>query len=179
MVLKSHDTLSELVVSLFGLTMIILYTMSCVYHALSPNMKSKKVLRVFDHCNVYLLVFGTYIPISLIGVSGILGIILFSIVCIGTIIGITCTIINIDKYQLVSVICHLINGWSILIGIPELLITIGFNGLLFLILGGIMYTIGSVLYGVGIHKKYMHSIFHIFCLLGTFFHFICIYIYLI
>ena len=171
MVVKAHNPLPETTVSLFGATMIILYTMSCIYHALSPNLEGKKVLRVIDHCNVFLLVFGTYIPVSLLGLFGVIGAF--------TIIGIIFTAINVDKYKVIATICHVINGWSILIGIPELINNAGHEGLLFMILGGVMYTIGSVLYGLGSKKKYMHCIFHVFCLLGTFFHFWSIYMYLI
>ena len=179
MVVKAHNPLPETTVSLFGATMIILYTMSCIYHALSPNLEGKKVLRVIDHCNVFLLVFGTYIPVSLLGVGGAEGWILFGVIGAFTIIGIVFTAINVDKYKVIATICHVINGWSILIGIPELINNAGHEGLLFMILGGVMYTIGSVLYGLGSKKKYMHCIFHVFCLLGTFFHFWSIYMYLI
>ena len=179
MVVKAHNPLPETTVSLFGATMIILYTMSCIYHALSPNLEGKKVLRVIDHCNVFLLVFGTYIPVSLLGVSGAKGWILFGVIGAFTIIGIVFTAINVDKYKVIATICHVINGWSILIGIPELINNAGHEGLLFMILGGVMYTIGSILYGLGSKKKYMHCIFHVFCLLGTFFHFWSIYMYLI
>ena len=179
MVVKAHNPLPDTTVSLFGATMIILYTMSCIYHALSPNLEGKKVLRVIDHCNVFLLVFGTYIPVSLLGVGGAKGWILFGVIGAFTIIGIVFTAINVDKYKVIATICHVINGWSILIGIPELINNAGHEGLLFMILGGVMYTIGSVLYGLGSKKKYMHCIFHVFCLLGTFFHFWSIYMYLI
>ncbi len=179
MVVKAHNPLPETTVSLFGATMIILYTMSCIYHALSPNLEGKKVLRVIDHCNVFLLVFGTYIPVSLLGVGGAKGWILFGVIGAFTIIGIVFTAINVDKYKVIATICHVINGWSILIGILELINNAGHEGLLFMILGGVMYTIGSVLYGLGSKKKYMHCIFHVFCLLGTFFHFWSIYMYLI
>lgn len=179
MVVKAHNPLPETTVSLFGATMIILYTMSCIYHALSPNLEGKKVLRVIDHCNVFLLVFGTYIPVSLLGVGGAKGWILFGVIGAFTIIGIVFTAINVDKYKVIATICHVINGWSILIGIPELINNAGHEGLLFMILGGVMYTIGSVLYGLGSKKKYMHCIFHVFCLLGTFFHSWSIYMYLI
>lgn len=179
MVVKAHNPLPETTVSLFGATMIILYTMSCIYHALSPNLEGKKVLRVIDHCNVFLLVFGTYIPVSLLGVGGAKGWILFGVIGAFTIIGIVFTAINVDKYKVIATICHVINGWSILIGIQELINNAGHEGLLFMILGGVMYTIGSVLYGLGSKKKYMHCIFHVFCLLGTFFHFWSIYMYLI
>ena len=179
MVVKAKGALAETTVSLFGAAMIILYTMSCIYHALSSSLECKKILRVIDHCNVYLLVFGTYIPVALLGVGGILGWILFGVVASVTILGIVLTSIDIDNHQVLEVICHLINGWSILFGISRLLNTMGLTGLLFLLIGGIMYTIGSILYGVGSKKKYMHCVFHVFCLLGTLFHFLGIYLYLL
>lgn len=179
LVIKAETALAKTAVSLFGSTMILLYTMSTVYHALSPHVEGKKILRILDHCNVFLLVLGTYIPIALLGVKGPLGWLLFSVVTSMTILGITLTSINIDKFQIQEVICHLINGWSILIGVPKLLQVMGPKGVAFLVLGGIMYTLGSILYGIGTHKKYMHSIFHLFCLLGTFFHFYAIYFFLL
>ena len=179
MVVKARGALSETCVSLFGATMIILYTISCIYHALSPNIEGKKVMRVIDHCNVYVLVLGTYIPVSLLAVGSALGWVFFGIVTIVTIVGIVLSSVNVDKYETLEVICHLINGWSILFAVPRLLTSIGWNGVIFLLLGGIMYTVGSILYGIGSNKKYMHSVFHIFCMLGTFFHFWCVYSYII
>lgn len=179
MVVKAHGALAETTVSLFGAAMIVLYTISCVYHALSPNLRGKKVLRVIDHCNVYLLVFGTYIPAALLGVGGALGWVLFGITGFFTVLGIVFTAIDVDKYQKVQVVCHLVSGWSILFGVPQLRTTMGERGFLLVLLGGIMYTVGSVLYGIGARKKYMHCIFHIFCLFGTFCHFWGIYRYLI
>ena len=179
MIIKSHGALAEVTVSLFGSTMIILYTMSCIYHALSPKLEGKKILRVIDHCNVFLLVLGTYIPMSLLGIGGKTGWIFFGVVSFIAVLGIIFTSVNIDKNSVIEVVCHLISGWACLVAIPKLLENMGSYGLLFLILGGLMYTIGSILYGIGSKKKYMHCIFHIFCLLGTFFHFWCIYCYLI
>ena len=179
MVVKAIGVKEEVCVSLFGASMIILYTISCIYHALSKNLEGKKILRVLDHSNVYLLVYGTYIPISLIAVGGKIGWLLFSFVSFITLVGITLTCIKMDKFQVLEVICHLLNGWSILFGINKIIFSMGKIGLLYLLLGGIMYTIGSVLYGIGSNKKYMHSVFHIFCLLGTMFHFFAIYLYLL
>ena len=134
MVIKARGPLAVTTVSLFGSAMIILYTLSCIYHALSPQLEGKKVLRVLDHCNVYLLVFGTYIPAALLGVGGALGWVLFGIVAAVTVLGIVFTSIGIDKFQVVEVICHLINGWAILFAVPQLLKTIGGYGVLFLLL---------------------------------------------
>ena len=179
MVVKAKRPLAETTVSLFGSTMVILYTLSCIYHALSPSLEGKKVLRVLDHCNVYLLVFGTYIPVALLGVGGPLGWVLFGVVALVTVLGIVLTSIGIDKFQILEVICHLINGWSILFGLSKLSNSIGLNGIILLILGGIIYTVGSILYGIGSKKKYMHSIFHLFCVAGTILHFFTVYLYLL
>lgn len=179
MVVKGHTALQEVTVSLFGATMIILYTISCVYHALSKNLTGKKVLRVIDHCNVFLLVFGTYIPVVLLGVGGAFGWILFGLICAVTLLGITLTAINIDRFQVAGTLCHLISGWSILIAIPVLVQSMGWGGLLFLILGGVAYSLGALLYALGSKIKYMHCIFHIFCLAGTILHFFAIYLFLL
>lgn len=179
MTIKARGALAEATVSLFGATMIILYTISCVYHALSHNLEGKKVLRVIDHCNVFLLVYGTYIPISLVGVGGLTGLLLFAGITVIISIGITATAIKIDKTGALQVICHLLSGWGILFFLKPLLNTIGTTGIILLILGGVMYTIGSILYGIGRKKKYIHSVFHIFCILGTLFHFLCVYMTLI
>ncbi len=179
MVVKAKGPLAETTVSLFGSTMVILYTLSCIYHALPASLEGKKVLRVLDHCNVYLLVFGTYIPVALLGVGGSLGWILFGVVALVTVLGIVLTSIGIDKFQALEVICHLINGWSILFGLSKLSNSIGLNGIVLLILGGIIYTVGSILYGIGSKKKYIHSIFHLFCVAGTILHFFTVYLYLL
>lgn len=166
-------------VSIFASTMILLYTMSCIYHALSKKVKGKKVLRVLDHCNVFLLVFGTYIPVSLVGVRGTLGWILFGIVATVTITGIVFSSIDVDKYTVLEVICHLVNGWSILLGINSLISHCGIGSVIFMIAGGLMYSLGAILYLIGAKKKYIHCVFHFFCLAGTILHFIAIYGYII
>lgn len=166
-------------VTIFGTTMILLYTMSCIYHALSPNILGKKILRVIDHCNVFLLVFGTIIPVSLIGIGGISGWIFFGITAFTTLIGIFSSCINIDKVQLIEVICHLLNGWSVVFFSKILLQNIGLIGLILIILGGVMYTLGAILYGIGSKRKYIHSIFHFFCIFGTILHYISIYKYVL
>ena len=179
MIIKAHGGMAITSVTLFGSGMIVLYTMSCIYHALSHNLKGKKVLRVIDHCNVYALVFCTYIPMCLVAIGGALGWVIFGILLAVTAVGITLTAINVDKYVKLEVACHLINGWASLMILPRLLHNIGGWGVFFLILGGVMYSVGSILYGLGHKKKYTHSVFHIFCLLGTFFHFITIYFFVI
>lgn len=179
MLVKATTALQYVTVSIFGTTMILLYVISCIYHALSPRLTGKKVLRVLDHCNVFLLVFGTYIPIVLLGVGGSLGWWMFAFVAIVSIIGITFSAINTDRFQVLEVVCHLLNGWSILIGLPQLLEHMHFGGVLLLLLGGISYSIGAILYGIGARRKYMHSVFHFLCIVGTVLQWLSIYLYLL
>jgi hemolysin III len=178
MIIKANTGKEIFLCTIFGTSMILLYTMSCIYHALARN-RGKKVLRVLDHCNVYLLVWGTYIPVTLLAVGDTLGWVLFGIVSAISIVGITFSAINVDKFSVVAVICHLVNGWSILFGVKAIITNVGTKGFLFMLIGGILYSVGSILYGVGSKVKYMHSIFHFFCLFGTLFHFLAIYLYIL
>lgn len=179
MLVKAKTPLAVVSVSVFGFAMIVLYVISCVYHALSRRVKGKKVLRVIDHCNVFFLVLGTYVPVALLGVGGWLGWTLLGIVFAFAATGITLNGVNVDKFKVSSVICHLVCGWMILAGVPALLNTMGRAGVYWLLSGGAAYTVGSVLYGIGAKKKYIHSVFHVFCLIGTACHFWGIYEYLL
>ena len=179
MLIRARNALEVTTAAIFGTSMIFLYTISCVYHALSPGLRGKKVLRVLDHCSVFLLVFGTYIPASLLGVSGVRGWLLFGLVAFFTVLGIVFTVLDLERYQLAAVICQLLSGWSILMGVSNLRAAVGLQGLIWMIAGGAMYTIGAILYGIGKNRKYYHSVFHVFCLPGTFCHFWAIYKYLL
>ena len=175
MLVRARGALAVTAAALFGSVMILLYTMSCLYHALPPSLSGQRVLRVLDHCNVFLLVFGTYIPASLLGVCGVRGWVLFSVVAFLTLLGIVFTVINMERFQTAAVICQLLSGWSILIGASDLLNTAGVQGFVWMIAGGVLYSIGAILYGMGKRRMYFHSVFHVFCLLGTFCHFWAIY----
>ncbi len=179
LLLRARGPLAVVSVSLFGASMVLLYVISCVYHALSHRTEGKKVLRVIDHCSVFLLVLCTYVPVSLLGVGGALGWGLLSGVSSFAVTGIVFNAIRVDRFKVLSVVCHLVSGWSILLAVPRLLETMGKRGVLFLVLGGAVYSIGAALYGLGAKKKYMHSVFHLFCLAGTFCHFWAVYAYLL
>ena len=179
LLVKSHTASAYVSCSIYGALMIILYVISCIYHALSPRVKGKKVLRVIDHCNVMLMVAGTYMPICLSLYNNYIGWITFSIVWIITIIGVVFNAIDVDKYSVISVICNLLLGWGAVFLISSMLKLVPFKAIELLILGGILYTIGSILYGVGRKIPYMHSIFHFFVLGGSICHFLFIYLYCI
>jgi len=163
----------------YGISLILLYTVSCVYHSLSPKLRAKKVLRVIDHCNVFLLVAGTFTPVCLVVLNGINGWILFSIIWTVTLIGIILNSIDVDKFNAASVVCHLLAGWSMLFMINPLIAGFSKMGLIFLVIGGLCYSVGAILYGIGSKKKYFHSIFHFFCLAGSIFHFFMIFSFIL
>ena len=166
--------------AIYGVTMIILYTMSSIYHGLKPEMFSKKVFQILDHCSIFLLIAGSYTPFCLTifrEYDPLLGWGIFAIIWIMAIIGIVLNSIDIKKFKVFSMICYLAMGWCIIFTanlLPELL---GKNGLILLVVGGIAYSLGAILYGLGKKHKWMHSIFHLFILLGSLLQFLCILIY--
>lgn len=177
--IKAKNTIGIVSCTLYGSLMILLYVISCIYHALSPKLNAKKVLRVLDHCNVLLMVAGTYMPICLSLIGGTIGWVVFGIVWGITILAVVFNSINVDKYSLISVICNLVLGWGVLFLIKPLTEVCPLEGIWLLISGGIVYTVGSILYGVGSKIPYLHSVFHFFVLAGSILHFLFIYNYCI
>lgn len=174
---NSYGIVSGLI---YGISMLLLYTMSSIYHGLSPKLKSKKVFQILDHCSIFLLIAGSYTPFALCAIRGydvLSGWFIFGVIWILAIIGIVLNSIDIKKFKVFSMICYLLMGWCIILKgnlLPELLTK---NGFILLLAGGIAYTIGAIVYGLGKKYKYAHSIFHLFILLGSFLHFLCILLY--
>ncbi len=165
-------------VSIYGATLVILYTISTIYHALKIN-KAKRVFRVLDHCSVFLLIAGTYTPYTLVTLNGTLGWVIFGIVWGLTILGIVFNSIDVDRYQNISVILNLLVGWIVIIAFKPLLESLGVPGVVLLITGGVLYSIGAFLYAVVKKVKFMHSIFHFFVVAGSVCHFFSIFFYVI
>ena len=167
--------------AIYGTSMILLYTMSGIYHAL-PRGTAKKVLQVLDHCTIYLLISGTYTPVLLCSIrpaSPLWAWVLFGIVWgLGT-IAIVFTAIDLKKYRTFSMICYIGMGWCIIAATRLVLETVGRAGFFWLLSGGVAYTIGAILYGIGKRKRYMHSLFHFFVLAGSILQFICIFSYVL
>lgn len=178
-IVHSHSALGVISSCLYGAMMIILYVFSCLYHALSPNVRGKKILRVLDHDNVFLMEAGTYMPVALALLVGnghvALGWVVFGIVWLITILAIVFTSIDVDKFQIIGVICNLALGWGSLLILPVLISLVPASGLLMLILGGATYSLGALWYGIGAKVKWMHSVFHFYVLLASVFHFVFIY----
>lgn len=163
---------------IFGFSIIILYSMSCIYHALKP-CNAKRIMRIFDHCTIFLLIAGSYTPFTLISLRGATGWSIFGIIWGAAIIGIILNAIDMEKFTIFSMICYLAMGWAIVFAIKPLLAAVATPGIKLLVAGGIAYTIGSILYGIGGKVKYMHSIWHFFVLAGSILHFFCVYIYVL
>ena len=176
---KAENFHKKLCVAVFAISMMVLYLISAVYHALPPGMAAKKIFRKIDHCCVALLIFGTYFPFAILGLGDFWGWTLLGIAILSSILSIILTIINIDKYDRGKVIIYLFTGWISLTRIYTLKSNLGRSGFLWMLFGGIFYTVGSVFYAIGKQKLYFHSIFHIFCIAGTACHFWCIYNYLL
>lgn len=167
---------------IYGVNMILLYSMSSIYHGLSRKTTAKKIFQVFDHCSIYLQIAGSYTPFCLVtflNYDKALGWGMFAVIWIFALIGILLNAIDIKKYKVISMICYLVMGWCIIFKINLLPVLLEKNAIILLLLGGIAYTIGAVLYGVGKKVKYMHSVFHLFIVLGSLLQFLCILLYVV
>lgn len=167
---------------IFGVTMVLLYTMSSIYHGLKPDTTAKKVFQVLDHCSIFLLIAGSYTPFALCSLreyNPTTGWTIFGVIWGVAILGIILNAIDLKKYKVFSMICYLAMGWCIIIKINILPTLLGSVGFTLLVLGGIIYTIGAVLYGIGKKHKYMHSVFHLCIFFASLLHFLCILLYVV
>ena len=165
----------------YGLTMIALYAMSSIYHGLIPE-HPKKIFQVMDHCAIFFLIAGTYTPIAMVSLRLVYPRIAWGLLIFlwgACLLGTTLNAIDLRKFRIFSMICYIGLGWSVLIFSRQLLEAIPFSAFIWLLAGGVMYTIGSVLYLLGKKRKYMHSVFHLFVVAGSVMHFLSILICII
>lgn len=176
-----HNVYGVVTSAIYGFCLILTFTISSVYHGLRPNL-GKKVMQVIDHCAIYFLIAGTYTVILLSAFRPshpVLAWGLFTFQWALAAAATTFTAIDLHKYSVFSMICYIGMGWAILPFAGIALEVMGFGGFLLLLLGGISYTVGSVLYGLGRRKKWMHSVFHIFVNLGALLQFLAVLFYAI
>ena len=176
--IMSGSTIAIVSSCLYGSMLVLLYTMSTIYHALKRN-RAKHIFRIFDHCTIYLLIAGTYIPIVLVGIGGAIGWVYFGIVTGAAVIGIIFNAISVDRFKVFSMVCYIAMGWVIVFGFRPLARAVAPQGIILLIVGGVVYTLGAILYGIGGKHRYFHSIWHFFVLGGSILHFIMIYGYVL
>ena len=154
--------------AIYGASLIILYTMSTLYHAIT-NPKAKAFFRIMDHNTIFFLIAGTYTPITLVPLRGALGWVIFGIIWGAAILGIVLNSIDLEKFRKPSVVCYILMGWMVIIAIKPMLSHVNKLSLLFLLIGGLFYTVGVVFYAIK-SKKYFHSIWHLFTIAGSVFH---------
>ena len=157
---------------IYGASLIILYTMSTLYHAIT-NEKAKKFFRIMDHNTIFFLIAGTYTPLTLFCLNGWLGWTLFGIVWGAAIIGIVLNSIDLERFRRPSVVCYILMGWVIILAIKPLMESIPQISLIFLLTGGVFYTVGVIFYAIK-KIKYFHSIWHLFTIVGSIFHYFSI-----
>ena len=174
---KNNNIIGLISSIIYGVSMIFMFSISCIYHALSPKLKGKKILRIIDHCDIYVFIAGCYTPFCLSTIGGTTGWIIFGINWACAIIGVLLNSINLEKFKIPSFIMYLIMGWMIIFSFKPLSANLKPMGVNLLLLGGIIYTMGAVLYLIGSKIKYFHSVFHIFVLLGAIAQFFSILLY--
>lgn len=174
----AHDGYKIASSIVFGVTVTLLYLMSCLYHALKVN-RAKRVFRVIDHCTIFLLIAGTYTPYTLVSLRDSIGWWIFGVIWGVAILGITLNAVNLKRYAKVSVACYLLMGWMIVLAYQRMVTAIAPAGISLLVWGGVAYSLGAIVYGIGSKRRYFHSIFHFFCLAGTILHFFSIYLYVL
>ena len=165
--------------SIYGATMIMLYTFSALYHSFTDG-KVKSVFRIFDHCSIFLLIAGSYTPFTLVTLreaTPAIGWTLFGVVWGAAIIGIVLNIVSLEKFKVFSMICYIAMGWAVVFAIKPLIANLAKGGIILLASGGLAYTVGIIFYAI--RKKYMHSIWHFFVLGGTILQYFAVLFYVV
>jgi len=163
--------------SIYGASLIVLYSASTFYHYVQ-NPKLRYRLNIFDHSAIYVLIAGTYTPFTLVVLNGWIGWTIFGVSWGLAFLGIILKLFFIGKYDKISTFAYVLMGWVVIFAIKPLINNLPFEGLMWLLAGGIFYTVGAVLYSIR-DLKYNHAIFHIFVLLGSFAHFIAVFFYVL
>ncbi len=171
LVIQNNNNIRSLPgILIYGVTLFTLYSISATYHALSYG-KMKSIFRKFDHCSIFLLISGTYTPLCANYITEPAGMIILAVVWAVAIIGIILNLIDVNKFSKISMACYLIMGWSIVFIIRPAMRCLSTSQLKWLVIGGIFYSIGAILYVLGKKIKYMHFIWHLFVLAGSICHY--------
>ena len=163
--------------AIYGGTLIVLFCMSTLYHAIA-HRKAKLVFRVLDHTTIFLLIAGTYTPIALITLRGALGWVIFGVEWGVAILGIILNSISIERFKVFSMIGYVVCGWMVVIAFVPLVNSMPFSGFMYLLGGGLFYTIGLLFYKLK-NVRYMHSIWHMFVLVGALLQYVCVAYYVL
>ncbi|MEM7103631.1 MAG: hemolysin III family protein [Bacteroidota bacterium] len=163
--------------SIYGVSMILMYTMSTLYHSFSePGLKRK--LKIADHAAIYLLIAGSYTPFLLVNMRGPWGWSLFGVIWSLALAGIIYKLFFTGRFPRFSLFVYLLMGWLCVIALPEMIATIPFRGLMWMVAGGLFYTFGVIFY-VWHRLPYHHAIWHLFVLAGSIAHFFAVLFYVL
>lgn len=174
---KSTDMRQMVSAWVYGGSLVVLFTMSCLYHALT-NERAKRILRVFDHTSIFLLIAGTYTPYTLVTLRGPFGWGLFVFVWLTAIVGIALNVVSVERFKKFSMICYIVSGWCVIVALVPLLQNLAFGGFMYLLGGGVLYTVGILFYRKK-SRQWFHALWHGFVLLAACSQFISIYYYVI
>ncbi len=176
--IQEHNPLLIISFSIFGFTLILLYTMSTLYHSFHPP-KLKNLFQKLDHISIYLLIAGTYTPYMMVSLREHNGLIMLALVWVLALIGLLLDIFIPKRIEWLQVLIYLVMGWICTLNYSELRTAIHTAGLVWLTVGGIAYTGGVLFYVLDIHKKlrHAHGVWHLFVLTGSICHFISIVAY--
>ena len=177
LIMHGINTKSPIVITsfaIFGAGLVIMYTVSSIYHALHNN-KAKQVFQILDHSAIYILIAASYTPFLLLVVKSKAGYIIFFIQWLICIFGIAFKSLCVEKYVLFSTLLYIVMGWMIMFVWGDLIANISQQSLILLFIGGILYTLGTIFY-MWNWFKYHHFIWHIFVLLGSVSHFFAVYL---
>ena len=165
--------------SIYGVTLLMMFTVSSVYHGLHKG-GAKRVMRVIDHCDIYLLIAGTYTPILLTAVRPLnpgMAWAVFGAEWALAAVAIVLNAIDLKRYEKLSMACYIGMGWCVVVFLSCAVEAMGVGGFMLLLAGGIAFTAGAVTYGIGKRVRYMHSVFHIMVLAGCVLQFLAILLY--
>ena len=173
----SGNVLHVVSFTIFGVSLMVLYAASSLYHnAKQPEVRKR--LKIFDHASIYVLIAGTYTPFTLVTLQGSAGWVIFGVSWGIALVGITLKLFFTGRYSIASTVMYVLMGWVIIFAIKPLVHNLSADGLFWLFLGGVAYTVGAVLYSIK-KIKFNHAIFHLLVLIGSFCHFVSIYFYVL
>lgn len=164
---------------IYGVSLLIMFTVSSIYHGLRPG-RAKRVLRIIDHCDIYFLIAGTYTPILLCAIRPLnpaMAWTVFGVEWALAAIAVTLNAVDLKRFEKVSMACYIGMGWCVIAVLKVTIEAMTLPGFLLLLAGGIAYTVGAVLYGVGKRVRYMHCVFHVLVLIGSILQFLSILFY--
>lgn len=173
---RGHKELAVMSCWIYGLSMITLYAVSSTYHAL-PKGDGKRVMRVVDHCTIYLLIAGSYTPILLTAVRPEHPALAWTVFAAEWGLGVFAAFLtgtDMKRYSRLSMICYILMGWLVAMALKPTIEALSWAGFVWLLAGGICYTLGAVLYKIGKKRRYFHAVFHVFVVLASMLQALCI-----